>query len=175
MRGKAWGSNDRAGGPIDEVLDTLRATVPDLFVERLEVSNKADDDNVYFLGDSLGHDFLQIGTHPNGEPPFFVEATDRFEERFETSQVSDVATRVAEWFRERREAGPSTDPGWIGPATARVPHFPPKSAPPELRDLWKFVRVYGHSDDREREDTISRVSETQLSELVSAITPEIFT
>jgi hypothetical protein len=102
MRGRPWGPNDRTGGPIDDVLDRLRAKIPGLIVEQLEVSYPADDDNVYFLGDGLEYAFVQIDTRPGGEPPFFIEATDRFDERFETSQVVEASARVVGWFREKR-------------------------------------------------------------------------
>jgi len=47
-----WLLTDRAGGPLDEVLDELRRRHPDLWVERLKSTHPGDDDNVYFIGDS---------------------------------------------------------------------------------------------------------------------------
>ena len=95
MRGRAWGPRDRNGGAIDEVFDAIRAQVPSLVVERLEVTHPADDDNVYFLGPAPSDLFVQVDTNPNGQPPFFVEADDRFE----TSELSKASATIIDWLR----------------------------------------------------------------------------
>jgi hypothetical protein len=44
-RGRPWTASDRTGGPLDELLDQLRSLIPELIVERLAVTHRADDDN----------------------------------------------------------------------------------------------------------------------------------
>jgi hypothetical protein len=82
------------GGPVDEVLARVRAAVPGLVVERLQVTHPADDDNIYFLGDGHDADRVQIDTGAGGRPPFLIEAT----ERFETSDVAEAASVVSSWL-----------------------------------------------------------------------------
>ena len=93
-RGRPWGPDDLTGGLLDEVFAQVRAVVPGLVVERLEVKYPVDDDNVYFLGNENGLDRVQIDTWPGGRPPFLVEA----DYRFETSDVAAVAAAVASWL-----------------------------------------------------------------------------
>jgi hypothetical protein len=74
LRGRPWTSADRTGGPLDQILDQLRAQIPSLVVERLQQPRPGDDGNVYFLGDASGLDRVQIDTAPDGQPPFLIEA-----------------------------------------------------------------------------------------------------
>ena len=92
--GRLWGPGDLTGGPIDEVFVRLRVTVPGLVVERLQVTHPGDDDNVYFLGDERGLDRVQIDTGSGGQPPFLIEAA----ERFETSDVVEAAAIACSWL-----------------------------------------------------------------------------
>jgi hypothetical protein len=93
-RGRPWGPGDLTGGPVDEILARVRATVPGLTVERLQVTHSGDDDNVYFLGDEHDVDCVQIDTGADGRPPFLIEAG----ERFETSDVAEAASVVSSWL-----------------------------------------------------------------------------
>ena len=106
MPGRPWSAGDRTGGPIDDLLDALRTQIPGLIVGRLEVTHPGDDDNVYFIGDDFGEDFVQIDTHENGDPPFFIEANGRFDERFDTSDVSEASATVLAWLQYRRSRQP---------------------------------------------------------------------
>jgi len=94
LRGRPWGPDDLTGGPADEVFARVRAAVPGVVVERLQVMHPGDDDNVYFLGDGHGLDRVQVDTCPGGRPPFLIEA----EARFETSDVAGAAAVVASWL-----------------------------------------------------------------------------
>lgn len=64
---------DRTGGQIDDVFNPLRGHLPGLIVQRLEVTYRADDDNVYFIGDQHQFDLIQVDTRPDGQPPFLIE------------------------------------------------------------------------------------------------------
>jgi hypothetical protein len=50
--------------------------MPDLVVERLEVTHPGDDDNVYFLGKGTRYDLVQVDTRESGQPPFLIETDD---------------------------------------------------------------------------------------------------
>jgi len=115
MRGKPWGPNDRTGGVVDDVLDSVRAAVPGLIVERLEPSYPGDDDNVYFLADGLNDDFVQMDTNPRGEPPFVIDTSDPSDGRFETSGVAAASARVVDWFVRRRPELHLSDPAKARP------------------------------------------------------------
>jgi hypothetical protein len=93
-RGRPWGSQDRTGGPIDEVLAQVRRAVPGLRVERLAGTHAVDDDNVYFLGDELEPDRVQVDTGPSGQPPFVIEAADRCE----TRDLADAVRTIVDWL-----------------------------------------------------------------------------
>ena len=105
MRGRPWGPDDLAGGPIDQAFAQVRAVVPRLVVERLQVMHPGDDDNVYFLGDEHGLDRVQVDTCPGGRPPFLIEAG----ERLETSDVAQAAAAVTSWLGSG-SAGAGDDP-----------------------------------------------------------------
>jgi hypothetical protein len=79
---------------LDQVLARVRAALPWLVVERLEVTHPADDDNVYFLGEEHGAGRVQIDTGDDGRPPFVIEA----QERFETSDVAEAVAVVSSWL-----------------------------------------------------------------------------
>lgn len=85
---RPWGEDDLTGGPLDVVLQRVRASVPDLVVERLVVMHPNDDDNVYLLGNATGRDLVQVDTYPDGQPTFFIEAADR-------AETADVTTAAA--------------------------------------------------------------------------------
>ncbi|GAB3186289.1 hypothetical protein FHX75_12676 [Micromonospora palomenae] len=74
---RVWQATDRTGGPLDELLDTLRQQHPGLWVERLDKTQPGDDNNVYFLGLGQTRDIVQVDTGPDGQAPFTVEADDR--------------------------------------------------------------------------------------------------
>ena len=80
MGGRSWGVGDLTGGPLDEVLRLVRVEVPDLVVERLVMPYPGDDDNVYFLERAaVPARVVQIDTHEDGKPTFYLEAEDRAE------------------------------------------------------------------------------------------------
>ena len=63
----------RVSTPIEAVLAAVRASVGGVRVDRLAVTHLADDDNVWFIRTSGGAEEVQIDSHPNGQPPFFIE------------------------------------------------------------------------------------------------------
>jgi hypothetical protein len=81
---------------IDRVLDELRARVPDVRIERLKVKWPADDDNLWFIGSGPFPD-VQIGSHPDGLPPFLIEGKGTGERR-ETSDVADAVDVIVRWL-----------------------------------------------------------------------------
>jgi hypothetical protein len=89
-----WTADQRTGGPFDSVLDELRHRVPGLVVERLIVSHRADDDNLYFIGDQDGRGRVQVGTWPGGRPPFLIEDGGRAE----TSDPQEAAAIICAWL-----------------------------------------------------------------------------
>jgi hypothetical protein len=94
LRGRPWTASDRTGGPLDQILDELRAQVPSLIVERLKMPHPGDDDNVYFIGDSSGLDRVQLDTAPGGQPSFLLEA----DQRLETTDPTHAATTIRGWL-----------------------------------------------------------------------------
>jgi hypothetical protein len=96
MRGRPWTSHDRSGGPIDDVFDQLRQHLPGLIIERLEVTHRADDDNVYFIGDQNQFDRIQVDTAPGGQPPFFIENGGRYE----TTNTTEAVTLIGAWLED---------------------------------------------------------------------------
>jgi len=98
-----WTADRRTGGPFDSVLDELRRRVPGLVVERLIVSHRADDDNVYFVGDQDGRGRVQVVTWPDGQPPFLIEDGGRAE----TSDPGEAAAIICAWLDRTRADGAS--------------------------------------------------------------------
>jgi hypothetical protein len=96
MRGRPWTAGDRTGGPLDGVLDQLRAKIPGLVVERLEMPHPADDDNVFFIGNDTVLDQVQIDCTDGGQPPFVVEGTITIDgdRQIRTSDPDATAARV---------------------------------------------------------------------------------
>jgi hypothetical protein len=103
-RGRPWTAQDRTGGPLDELLDQLRSRIPGLTVERLQVTHPADDDNVYFIGDTHGPDRIQLDTAPDGQPPFCIENGGRLD----TPQASEAASIIASYLEQTRPPGTTT-------------------------------------------------------------------
>jgi hypothetical protein len=93
-RGQPWTADERTGGPLDDILDQVRRHNGDLVVERLQVTHPADDDNVYFLGDTSRLDRVQLDTAPNGQPPFLIEA----HESMTTSDPTLASTVIQDWL-----------------------------------------------------------------------------
>jgi hypothetical protein len=98
-----WVAGQRTGGPFDSVLDELRGSVPGLVVERLIVSHRTDDDNVYLIGDQDGRGRVQVGTWPDGRPPFLIEDGGRAE----TSDPQEAAAIIRAWLDSTRPTGGS--------------------------------------------------------------------
>jgi hypothetical protein len=94
VRGRPWRPDDRTGGPIDQVFDHLRQHIPDLLIERLDVTHPADDDNVYFLGLGEVLDIVQVDTGPQGQPPFTVESDDRVDTVDPAEAFAAIETRL---------------------------------------------------------------------------------
>jgi hypothetical protein len=94
----AWTADRRTGGPLDDVLDAVRAQVPWLVIERLTVTHPVDDHNVYFLGDAEDYNRVQVDTSPNGQPPFLIEGT----ERLETSDLAEAIATIVTWLSTER-------------------------------------------------------------------------
>ena len=66
-------------------------------VERLQVRHPGDGDNAYFIGDPSGMDRVQIDTGLNGQPPFIIEA----HERFETSNPAQASAIIHDWLTSK--------------------------------------------------------------------------
>src|SRR5258708_31631538 len=96
-----WTAAQRTDGPLDDVLDEVRRRVPGLVVERLLVSHRADDDNVYFIGDQRGRGRVQVDTRPGGQPPFLIEDG----RRTETSDPVQAAEVILAWLDVSRPGG----------------------------------------------------------------------
>jgi hypothetical protein len=60
------------------------------------------------------------------------------------------------------------------PVSIGIPPDPPASAPLALRAMWTLVKRYGLADDVAREAVLSHASLHDLTELVSAVTPALF-
>jgi hypothetical protein len=103
-RGRIWTAADRTGGPLDELLDQLRAQTPGLIVERLRVTHAADDDNVYFIGDGGGLDRVQLYTAPDGQPTFYIESGGLHK----TADVSEAADTITRSLMRRPPAAAAT-------------------------------------------------------------------
>ena len=69
--------------------------IPGLIVERLQVTHPADDDNVYFIGDEHGLDRIQLDTHEDGQPPFYIENGGVHQ----TSDVSQAVNIICSYLR----------------------------------------------------------------------------
>lgn len=103
-RGRPWTASDRTGGPLDELLDQLRSRIPGLIVERLQVTHRADDDNVYFIGDEYGLDRIQLDTFPDGQPSFYIENGGRHQ----TAEVREAASIIGSYLEQSRPPGTTT-------------------------------------------------------------------
>jgi hypothetical protein len=60
--------------PVQQLIDALLLAHPAARVERLAVTRRSDDDNLWFVSDG-GHD-VQFDCQPGGLPPFLVEDDD---------------------------------------------------------------------------------------------------
>jgi hypothetical protein len=69
-------------------------------VERLTVVYPGDDDNVYFIGDANRLDVVQVDTAVGDQPPFLVEA----EQRFVTSDSDQAAATIIAWLDDEASA-----------------------------------------------------------------------
>ena len=97
-RGRPWTASDRTGGPLDELIDQLRSRIPGLIVERLQVTHRADDDNVYFIGDDYGLDRIQLDTASDGQPSFYIENGGCQQ----TSEVGEAASIIGSYLEQGR-------------------------------------------------------------------------
>ena len=103
-RGRPWTASDRTGGPLDELLDQLRTRIPGLIVERLQVTHRTDDDNVYFIGDEHQRDRIQLDTAPDGQPSFYIENGGRHQ----TSEAGAAASIIGSYLEQGRPPGTMT-------------------------------------------------------------------
>jgi hypothetical protein len=104
-RVRPWLSTDRTGGVVDDVFDLVRASFPQVVIERLAVEHPADDDNLYFLGGKPCpggvpdmHDRVHVYTAQRGESPFGVD--DGEYHAFSTSDPDQVLATVCAWLPE---------------------------------------------------------------------------
>jgi len=63
-------------------------------VERLTGTHPADDDNVFWFGTPDNPGRVQVDTQPQGQPPFLIEA----EQRFQTNDPNEAASIILAWF-----------------------------------------------------------------------------
>jgi hypothetical protein len=68
---RPWTSRDRTGGPLDDILASVRSWFPSAILTRLIGTHPADDDNVFWV--RVGSREVQIDTHEGGLPPFVME------------------------------------------------------------------------------------------------------
>lgn len=95
---KIWSAEDRTGGPLDDILDAVRAAIPKLHVERLVGTWPADDDNVYWLQHE-GRE-VQVDTQDDGRLPTTIEVDDR---RLDTSTVTAAVSFIVKELSARTE------------------------------------------------------------------------
>nr|BFE63775.1 hypothetical protein GCM10020063_083010 [Dactylosporangium thailandense] len=93
-----WSSEDRTGGPLDEIFDALRERFSDLSIQRSGPgTHPGDDDNVYWLTRAGADSDVQIDTAEDGQPPFVLESdTDSL---FRVSDVALVVTTLSQWLQ----------------------------------------------------------------------------
>src|SRR6266480_2683470 len=100
---RAWTSDDRTGGPIDEMFARLRSEFRELVIERLVGTYPADDDNVFWLslGPSprfRGGESVQLDTWPDGRPPFLLEGEQQRGEYVKTSDPLEALAILVKWL-----------------------------------------------------------------------------
>jgi hypothetical protein len=96
------GGAGATGSPVtvDDVLSGVRARLPDVRIERLQVSHPADDDNLWSTahgGSASRFSPVQIETHTGGLPPFLIEG-DGAGQRYETSGADEAVDVILEWL-----------------------------------------------------------------------------
>jgi hypothetical protein len=89
--------------PVDRVFALVREAVPDAKFERLRVTFPAGDDNVWWVWvgpepRTVGQRSVQIDTHPDGTPPFFIEGDDEPRKTLTTSDASQAAEAIVRWL-----------------------------------------------------------------------------
>jgi hypothetical protein len=57
-------------------------------------THPADDENVCFQGDQHQIDQIQIGTYPDGQPPFLIENGGQRE----TTDTAEAVSIILDWF-----------------------------------------------------------------------------
>ena len=96
--GVPWSPDQAGDSPRDAVLVGVLAAVRGLSVRRLIVSNPTVDDNVWYIErDSDGFE-VQMDTHLDGCPPFYLES-DRQGQRMKTEDVQTAIDTIVAWIR----------------------------------------------------------------------------
>ena len=103
---RPWVPHDRTGGPLDDILGSVRERFPDATLSRMVGTHPADDDNVFWI--QRNGIKVQIDTGDGGAPPFQVESDER------SSRLVTDDTRAAQVRINRLLDGA---PGW---ATCRA-------------------------------------------------------
>jgi hypothetical protein len=88
---RLWGPDDRTGGPLDDIVASVRERFPDAAVSRMVGTYSGDDDNVYWVQRSGTE--VQIETGTDGAPPFIVES-DTPDTRLDTEDANVAEERV---------------------------------------------------------------------------------
>ena len=88
---RPWAPGDRTGGPLDDILRSVRARFPDVTVSRLVGTWPADDDNVFWIRRNRVE--VQIDTADGGVPPFTVES-DEPGSRLDTNDAEAATERI---------------------------------------------------------------------------------
>jgi hypothetical protein len=89
------------GGPIDAVFASLHAAMASLSIERLQVRNPNDDNNLWFISAAGLPDDIQIDAHPGGQPPFLIEGNGEGQ-RLSTSDVDEAVATILSWLASPR-------------------------------------------------------------------------
>jgi hypothetical protein len=83
---------------VEEIFDELRAQLPSVVIERIQVKWPADDDSVWFVrSDAPGS--VQVDTCPGGYAPFLIEGGEPNQRR-ETSDVHEAVGLILDWLRD---------------------------------------------------------------------------
>jgi hypothetical protein len=101
-KGIQWEPSHKVGGPIDVIIERLRAIFPALLVERLIVSHPGDDDNVWFITNGQTGVDVQVDTMTSGNPPFIMESDF---ERARTLDPDEAVAVLSRWLSPSETSG----------------------------------------------------------------------
>ena len=89
---RPWAPDDRTGGPLDDILGSVRERFPDATLSRMVGTHPADDDNVFWI--QRNGIEVQIDTGDGGAPPFLVESDERGSRFLITDDTQAAQVRI---------------------------------------------------------------------------------